>query len=117
MSPFEFDTWYDLKALAVKDVPQRGSKGFVYVLRQRSTKRVLYIGGTADLRRSLFASYIGGVGGPTTERVHELLFAEGAIADTDVAWKEVVDHDLEEQRLRQAHLEQEGELPPWNKPL
>lgn len=117
MSPSSFETWYDLNALAVKDVPQRGSKGFVYILRQRSTKHVLYIGGTVDLRRMLFASYIGGVGGTATERVHELLFGEGAINDTEVSWGEVADHDAEERRLRQAHLEREGELPPWNKPL
>ena len=101
--------------LAVKDVPEQGKYGFVYIFRRHSTEEVLYIGGTTDLRRRLFGNYIGGVGGGTTQRIHALLFEEGDITDTEVAWKESPDHTSAEMRLRQAYFEQAGQLPTWNK--
>lgn len=114
----EFVKWYTLNNLAVKDVPERGNDGFVYVFRRCSTKEILYIGGTTDLRRRLFGNYIGGVGGGTTQRIHELLFKERAITDIEVAWKTIWgDSSGEERRLRQDYFEQAGELPPWNKQL
>ncbi len=110
-----FEKWHPLDNLAVKDVPEQGEYGFVYVFRRHNTKEMLYIGGTTDLCRRLFGNYIGGVGGGTTQRIHALLFEEGAVADTEVAWKEVPDHASEEGHLRQAYFEQEGQLPAWNK--
>ncbi len=117
MNLLECERWYPLNDLAVKDVPGQGQHGFVYILRRRSTKEVLYIGGTMDLRRRLFGNYIGGVGGGTTQRIHHLLFKERTITDTEVAWKEAPDHDSEEKQLRQAYFAKEGKLPLWNKQL
>ena len=110
-----FKKWHRLDSVAIKDVPEQGE--FVYIFRRHSTKEVLYIGGTTDLRQRLFRNYIGGVGGGTTQRIHALLFKEGAIGDTDVAWKEVPDCASEERHLRQGYFEQEGQLPTWNKQL
>jgi len=108
-----FAKWHSLNSIAVKDVPEEGK--FVCVLQKSSTKEILYIGGTTDLRRRLFGNYIGGVGGGTTQRIHALLFEKGAIIDTEVAWKEVTDDASEEKQLREAYFEQYGRLPPWNK--
>ena len=112
-----FQKWYPLDSLSFKDIPEKWKYGFVYMFRRHSTKETLYIGGTTDLCRRLFGNYIGGVGGGTTQRIHALLFEEGAIADTEVAWKEAPDHTSEEMHLRQAYFEQEGQLPTWNKQL
>lgn len=117
MNLSEFEEWHPLNHLAVKDIAEQGGYGFVYVFRQSSTKELFYIGSTTNLCRRLFGNFIGGVGGGTTQRIHSLLFNEGFIADIEVAWKQVPDYVSEEKRLRQAYLDEKGELPPWNKQL
>jgi len=108
-----FNKWYRLDSVAVRDIPEHGD--FVYIFRKCSTKEIIYIGSTADLRRRLFGNYIGGVGGRTTKRIHALLFEEGAKTDTEVAWKKVPNYKLEEKHLLQVYFEKEGHLPIWNK--
>ncbi len=65
-----FEKLYALDNLAIKDVPEQGKYGFVYIFRRHNTKEVLYIGGTTDLRRRLFGNYIGGVG---AEQLNEFM--------------------------------------------
>lgn len=117
MSLLNFEKWLPLDNIAIKDVPKQGDYGFVYIFRRCSTKELLYIGSTTDLCQRLFGNYIGGHGGQTTRRIHRLLFEEGNITDTEVAWKEVSDYELEERHLRKTYFEQQGRLPPWNKQL
>ena len=108
-----FERWRPLDSVAVKDVPEQGK--FVYIFRKHSTKELLYVGGTTNLRQRLFRNYIGGVGGGTTQRIHAVLFKEGAIKDTEVAWLETPYYYTEEERLKDIYKKEYGKLPPWNK--
>lgn len=113
MNLSEFKNWRSLDSVALRDIPEHGQ--VVYIFRKSDTKEVLYIGSTKNLRQRLFRNFIGGVGGGTTQRIHALLFKEGAIKDTEIAWRQSLDLTSEEKHLLQAYFEQQGQLPIWNK--
>jgi len=111
-----FQEWRRLDSLSLKDIPEdKWECSFVYVFRKQSTKEVLYIGCTTNLILRMFGNFIAGAGGSTTQRIQALLLEEGFIKDTEVTWKEALDHKSEERRLLESYFEQEGQLPPWNK--
>ena len=111
-----FQNWYPLYSLSLKDIPEtQWESSFVYVFRKQSTREVLYIGSTTNLILRLFGNYIAGAGGSTTKRIQALLLEEGFIKDTEVAWMETPYYYLEEKRLRESYLKEQGKLPPWNK--
>ena len=117
MSEVDFERWHPLSGLTVKDLPVSNTSGFVYILRKSGTKEILYVGSTENLLRRIFGNYLGGVGGETTQRIHKLLFEEGAIADTEIAWKQTLNHKLEEKRLRHSFYKAKGRLPLWNRQM
>jgi hypothetical protein len=63
----------------------------------------------------MFGNYLGGVGGSTTQRIHELLFREGHVANVEVVWIETNLYTKLESELKEQHKETYGQLPPWTK--
>jgi len=110
-----FETWIPLLNLAVGALPGHGNISGVYALRSTTTGEIIYIGSTNNLRRRVFGNYIGGVGGQTTQRVHELLFSEGWITDLEVAWIETDGYKEKEAELKKEYRKKYGHIPKWNK--
>lgn len=109
------EQWVPLLRLAVGDLPRYGGISGVYALRAAATGDILYIGCSNNLRRRILGNHLGGVGGETTQRVHELLFSEGQIAGVDVAWIETDRYKEKEAQLKEEHREKHGRLPIWNR--
>ena len=110
-----FEKWIRLLSLGVGDLPRHGNISSVYALRSVATGEILYMGSSNNLRRRVFGNYIGGVGGETTQRVHELLFLEGQIASVEVAWIEIDGYKEKEAELKEEYRRKYGRLPKWNK--
>ena len=110
-----FKNWFPLVRLSTGDVAHHTSISGVYAIRLAATGEILYIGSSNNLRRRIFGNYIGGVGGETTQRIHELLFAEGQIAKVEVAWIEVDEYTDKEAELKEEYRKKHGHLPRWNK--
>ena len=110
-----FENWLPLVRLSIGDLPHDRKLAGVYAMRLIATGEVLYIGASNNLRRRLFGNYTGGVGGETTQRIHELLFSEGWITEVEIAWIEVDAYMDKEAELKDEHREKHGRLPRWNK--
>lgn len=110
-----FENWIPLVRLSVGDLPQHGNISGVYAIRSAATGEILYIGSSNNLRRRVFGNYIGGVGGETTQRVHELLFSEGQIAKVELAWIEADRYTEKEAELKEEYRKKHSRLPKWNK--
>ena len=110
-----FERWIPLLRLGVRDLPRHGNISSVYALRSAATGEILYIGSSNKLRRRVFGNYIGGVGGETTQRVHELLFSQGQIAKVEVAWIKTAGYTEKEAELKEEYRKKYGRLPKWNK--
>jgi len=110
-----FEKWIPLLSLGVEDLPRHGNISGVYALRSTATGEILYIGSTNNLRRRVLGNYIGGVGGETTQRVHDLLFSEGQITNIEVAWTETDAYKEKEAELKEEYRKQYSRLPKWNK--
>lgn len=111
----DFDSWIPLSKLSLSDIPQDKDESFVYIFRRQSTKKVIYIGGTSSLQQRMFKNYIGGTGGGTTQRIHDLLLNKGEVWDTEVAWRPSKNHREDERILRQVYRSLHGNLPEWNR--
>lgn len=110
----DFDSWIPLSNLSLSDIPQDKDESFVYIFRRQSTKRVIYIGGTSNLQQRMFKNYIGGTGGGTTQRIHDLLLNKCEVWDTEVAWRKSSNLKEDERRLREVYCSVHGNLPEWN---
>ncbi len=118
MNVSQFREWHSLQSLSLMDIPEsQWELSFVYLVRQRSSKDLLYIGSTTNLILRMFGNYIAGAGASTTQRIQSLLLDDGFIKDTEVNWLESSDCRTEEKRLLEAYLKEHGKLPPWNKRL
>lgn len=107
--------WLPFAIVSLANLP-KGEVGGVYAIRSAATKEVLYIGAAPNLRRRLLGNYLGGAGGTSTRRIHELLFAEDLVADVEVAWLPADDHRGARSSLLGTYRAQnDGRLPPWNR--
>ena len=86
-----------------------------YLTRRRDASNILYIGSTNNLMRRVLGNYLGGIGGKTTQRIHNNLFEKNYINNVEISWKIVDNFKNEERDLRKNYLQKHGELPPWNK--
>ncbi len=107
-------TWIRLDRLCAADLPQYGDVRGCYVFRKAASGEIIYIGATDKLGRRLFGNYIGGVGGPTTKRIHAALFEPEVLAGVEVAWV-VSEHwkALETELKRQFAMLAARPLPRW----
>jgi excinuclease UvrABC nuclease subunit len=110
-----FENWFPLAHLNTGDLVQHRTISGVYAMRLAATGEILYIGSSNNLRRRIFGNYLGGVGGETTQRIHELLFAEGQITRVELAWIEVDEYRDKEAELKEEYRKKHGHLPRWNK--
>lgn len=110
-----FENWLPLVRLSIGDLPHDRKLSGVYAIRLMATNEILYIGSSNNLRRRLFGNYIGGVGGETTQRIHELLFSEGQITEVEIAWIEVDEYMDKEAELKDEYRKEHSRLPRWNK--
>lgn len=101
--------WIPFAELSVSDLPHAGNVSGAYAFRNIADKQVQYVGGTNNLRRRLFGNYLGGIGGSTTQRIHDYLFNDGNIMLVEVGW-----WTSEEYTEKEAELKG-GTLPPWNR--
>jgi hypothetical protein len=106
--------WIRLDRLCLADLPSYGAVGGSYVIREIESGEVVYIGSTGRLRRRLFGNHLGGVGGDTTQRIHEEEFAGDAVARLEMTW--VVTDEwkaLEKELKRQFAPLAPNSLPRW----
>jgi hypothetical protein len=113
-----FSQWFPLRDLALVQMPQHGQLPAVYALRDGRTGDILKFGCTNDLRRRIFGTYIGGVGGKTTQRIHDELFQNNMIDRVELAWIEARDAQEakdKETEFRLAYKEvNKGKRPSWD---
>lgn len=110
-----FTDWVPVTELCVGKLLRYGDVQCVYVMRSTSTSEILYIGSTSNLRRRIFGNYLGGVGGATTKRLHEMLFLEMKVTEVELAYEETVAFRERETELKEAYRQRQGRLPRWNK--
>lgn len=109
-------TWITLDRLCLADLPDYGDVGACYVFRDAVSHEILYIGSTDTLRRRLFGNHLGGVGGPTTQRVHAAIFEPDVLGGVEVTWIVSDDHKtLEVDLKRQFAMNRVRQLPRWVK--
>lgn len=114
-----FVDWSPLNILSVSHIPNELAGVYTFtnddmIQYPKGKSNILYIGQTNNYRRRLFANYIGGVGGPTTKRIHSLLFVDGFIDKVKVGFKMCEGYKSEEKRLRNSFRRIYGALPLWN---
>lgn len=112
-----FDHWLPLSGLALTQLPGWGKFAAVYALRNASSKEVLKYGCTGNMRARIFGNYIGGVGGSTTQRIHQELFTNGMIEQVEIAWKAVLSQaeaKEKESECRRAYRAMHGRRPSWD---
>jgi hypothetical protein len=108
------ERWLPLVGLSVSQLPELGSGPGAYRFRDARTKEILYIGSTRCLRSRLLGNYLGGVGGATTHRVNDLLFAQGKVHAVEVRVHPTLDYRGAERALKAQYADaHEGRLPPW----
>ncbi len=86
-------------------------------LRDATTKDILKYGSSKQLRRRIFAEYLGGTGGATTKRIHHELFSKKMIERVEVAWLESKDAEEARQKetdFRNAYKKNTGRRPAWD---
>lgn len=135
-----FRGWHPWGKLTILDIPLK-EKG-IYIIRSRTPfprkvgeSDILYIGSSDNLVRRIFGNYLGGVGGKTTQRIHEYLFEKRWLEKTEISWVTSKDfnelekylkgikwtsttkHEELEKRLKLKFKQEHGELPLWNKQL
>jgi hypothetical protein len=107
-----FANWRPLARIALADLPRFGDAAAVYAIRSKDGE-ILKFGSTKNLRNRLFKNYIGGAGGRTTKRIHNLLFAQHHIAEVEFGWLETDRSREVEAELTQAYRDKYGRLPEW----
>ena len=107
------DNWAPFTHLCLDNLPDYGGVSAVYALRSKTTGEILYIGSTRNLRKTVFGSYMAGVGGVTSQRLHELLFSDGKVSDVEFAWVEAFTYQQKEDRIREEYRRQHGHPPRW----
>jgi hypothetical protein len=108
--------WIRLDRLCLADLPKYGNVPGCYLFREAASGEVIYIGSTKALGHRLFGNHLGGVGGPTTQRVHAAFFEPEVLAGVEVAWIESSDYrTLEVELKRQFALLGAQRLPRWTK--
>lgn len=110
-----FDKWIPLGRFCAGDLPRYEAIPCVYAMRSTATGKILYIGSTKSLSHRIFANYIGGFGGETTQRLHELLFTQGKIAEVELAWIESDTWEDKESELKKEYQKKYEGLPDWNR--
>ena len=108
----DFTNWRPLASIALADLPRLGDAAAVYAMRSKAGE-ILKFGSTGKLRDRLFKEYIGRTGGSTTLWIHDLLFAQGHMADVEFAWLETDRYREMEQQLKRAYLKKHGRPPRW----
>jgi hypothetical protein len=102
----------------VGDLLKHGENTVVYALRDSATGEILKFGKSYWLRRRIFGEYLGGVGGGTTQRIHNELFSNNMVGQVEVAWIETKDDDdeacLKEKEFRAAYKQANGRRPKWD---
>ena len=114
-----FVNWTPLSVLSVSNLPDELSGVYIFtndelIRYPKGNSDILYIGQTNNYRRRIFANYIGGVGGATTQRIHSILFVDGFIDKVKVGFKVWEEFKNEEKRLRNSFRRIYGALPLWN---
>ena len=75
-------------------------------------------GCTGCFRTRILGDYLGGIGGATTQRIHEELFEYKMIGRVEIAWIETKDKaeaKLKETRFRKIYkANHEGQRPAWD---
>jgi len=110
--------WRLLCHLSVADMAQSGGFPAVYAMRDATTQEILKFGKTGELRRRIFGNYLGGIGGTTTQRIHNELFAGGMIGKVEVAWLEAKDQteaEKKEKEFRDNYKRVNGRRPAWDR--
>ena len=90
--------------------------------RDATTKEILKLGSTKQLRKRIFANYLGGVGGgrskSTTQRIHQALFTDNMIGRVELTWietKEKGEAERKEKEFRRAYKAAHGRRPAWDR--
>jgi hypothetical protein len=112
-----FAQWLPLRSLSVGDLPKHGEIPAVYALRDSATGEILKYGKSYWLRRRVFGEYLGGIGGETTQRIHNELFRNNMVGRVEVAWIETKDDAeacLKEKAFRAAYKQANGRRPKWD---
>ena len=112
-----FEPWFPLCDLTLSQIPEHGKLAAVYVLRDRITGEILKYGCTGNMRARIFGNYVGGVGGTTTQRIHEQLFVNGMISRVEIAWIETRDQaeaKSKETEFRRTYKKTHGKRPAWD---
>jgi hypothetical protein len=112
-----FQNWRLLWRLAVEDMQKHGNFPAVYAMRDSTTQEMLKFGSTGELRKRVFGNYLGGIGGSTTQRIHEELFAGNMITRVELAWLETKDKAnaaRKESEFRDNHKKVHGRRPTWD---
>jgi hypothetical protein len=115
-----FTKWIVLANLRLADVPEHGGYpglAAVYALRDMRDGDILKYGCTGDLRGRIFGNYIGGVGGATTERIHNELFRNKHVSHVEIAWivtESPAVANIQEKQFRAEYKKRVGRLPQWD---
>ena len=113
-----FQEWFPLNSLALGNCSRYGDHPAVYALRDAKTGDILKFGETGCLRRRIFAEYLGGVGGRTTQRIHAALFRNNLVDHVEVAWLETKDKaeaHRKEGEFRNAYKRANARRPVWDR--
>jgi hypothetical protein len=117
-----FENWFPFRELRIGDFPQCGECSVVYALRDGRSSEVLKFGETDLMRRRIFGNYVGGVGGSTTQFIHQQLFYQGIqnmIDYVEIAWivaKDKATAKVMEGQFRQSYkMAHGGQRPPWDR--
>jgi len=91
MHSLEFKDWIPFIKLSLADIPNAGGDcdrlAAVYAMRDARTGDILKYGKSKEIRGRIYANYIGGWGGATTQRVYRELFgAHRMINHVETAW-------------------------------
>lgn len=114
----EFEQWIALSTFNTSHLRNHGDFPAVYVLRDKTTDDVLKFGHTGHMRRRIVANYLGGVGGPTTQRIHAELFTNIWIDRVEISWIEMESKaaaEIKEKALRAMYKNTHRRLPPWDR--
>lgn len=110
-----FGEWVSFSKLCLANISDVHEHGCVYMFRTIGDNLILYIGETGNIRQRLYRNYIGGVGGSTTQRIHNILFQDDNYKKVEISWKETKSRKADESRLLVEYTRRYGQLPLWNK--
>jgi len=109
-----FTECVQLVKLTPSDLPYQGG---LFVLLDRSIQGgsdIIYIGRAKNLVKRIFGGVLGGRGGKTSRRIHEMLFGEGALSKAEISWMTTDKLKAGRDDLLQKYKQEYGKLPDWN---